>query len=48
MCYIKGMEEKKTRRRELYPTTVFTKEVIESVLVIDPSLDLDLLNNIAI
>ncbi len=48
MCYIKGMEEKKTRRRELYPTTVFTKEVIESVLVIDPSLDLDLLNNIAL
>jgi hypothetical protein len=48
MCYIKSMEEKKTRRRELYPTTVFTKEVIESVLVIDPSLDLDLLNNIAL
>ncbi len=48
MCYIKAMEEIKKRKREFYPAAVFTKEVIESVLVTDPSLDLDLLHNIAL
>ncbi|MFA5468203.1 MAG: hypothetical protein WC224_04005 [Sphaerochaetaceae bacterium] len=42
------MEERKERKREFYPTAVFTKEVIESVLQSDPSMDLELLNNISL
>lgn len=50
MCYIKDMKDKgyTTRKREMHPLPVFTKDLIRSSMEAEPSLNRQLLHNAAL